>query len=90
MRRGDTCVVATQFLFLIELRIELIDTRAEIGWITSESYIEILQELVAASEQRLRGISASVNSWFAVKDDDSVGEVSCHNKIMLDDEGCLL
>lgn len=39
-------VIATHLLLLIQLRVELVDTRSEIGRITTEGDIEILQELV--------------------------------------------
>lgn len=83
-------VVATQLLLLIKLGVELIDTRSEIGRITTESDIEVLQELVATGEQRLGSVGTSVDSWFTVKNDDSISEVGCHDEIVLDDEGGLL
>lgn len=44
-------IVATQLLLLVQLRIELIDPRSEVGGIPAESNIEVLQEFVAACEQ---------------------------------------
>src|SRR6266536_3027473 len=86
----STYIVAAKLLLLVELRIELVDTRPVIGWITAESNIKVLQEFVAASEQRLRCIGSSVNSRLAIEDDDSVRKICCHDKIVLDNEGSLL
>ena len=85
-----TNVVAVHLLLLIQLGIEFVDTRSEVGRITTESDVKILQELIAASEQRLGSIGASVNSWLTVEDDDTISEICCHNEIVLDDEGGFL
>jgi hypothetical protein len=38
-------------LFLIELGVQLVDPRAIIGRVATESDVKVLQEFVAASEQ---------------------------------------
>lgn len=45
-----TYVVAMQLLLLIQLAIEFVDARAEAVGITTESDIQILEELVAACQ----------------------------------------
>jgi len=83
-------VVAAQLLFLVELRVGLVNARAEVGRVAAEGDVQILQELVAASEKRLGLVSMSVDTRLAIKDDNAIGEVRGHDKIVLDDESSLL
>lgn len=45
-----THVVAVQLLLLVQLGVKFVDTRSVVGWITTESDVEVLQEFVATSE----------------------------------------
>lgn len=85
-----THVVAAHLLFLVELRSVLVDARAVVGGVTTEGDVEVLQEGVAAGEERLGLVGVRVDTGLAVKDDDTVGEISGHDEIVLDDEGRLL
>lgn len=83
-------VVAVKLLVLIQLRIRLVDAGTEVGGVTAEGDIEVLEEGVAASEERLGLISVRVDTGLAVEDNDTVGQVSGHDEIVLDDKGSLL
>lgn len=85
-----TYVVATQLLLLVELRVLLIDTRAVVGGVTTEGDVQVLQESVAASEERLGGVGMGIDTRLAVKDNDAVSQVGGHDEIVLDDKGSLL
>lgn len=85
-----TYVVAIQLLLLVKLRAQLVDTRAVVDRITAEGNVEVLEELVAASEEGLWGVSVSVKAWLAVKDNDTISKVSCHDEIVLDNKSCSL
>jgi len=75
---------------LVQLGLILVDTRAEIRGITAESNVKVLEELVAAGEERFGSVGASLNTWLTVKDNNAICEVSCHDEIVLDDESSLL
>ena len=81
-----TYVVAIQLLLLVELRTLLVDTGAVVDGVTAEGDVEVLQESVAASEKRLGLIGVSIDTWLAVKDNDTVGKVSGHDEVVLDNE----
>src|SRR3546814_14676384 len=55
-------VVASLLLFAILDRVELVDTRAEVGRITSERDVQLPQELVHTREQRIWGMSSRLRS----------------------------
>ena len=86
----NTYVVAIQLLLLVKLTLVLVDTRTETVGITTESNIQVLQESVAASEEGFRLIGVSIDGWLAVKHNDTVGEISSHDEIVLHNESCLL
>lgn len=87
---GYTHVVAVHLLLLVELRAVLVDTRTEVGRVTTEGDVEVLQEGVAAGEEGLGLVGMSVDTGLTVKDDDTIGKISSHDEIVLDDEGSLL
>lgn len=81
-----TYVVSVHLLFLIELRSLFVDTRAVVNRVATEGHVEILEELITSSQQRLRRVGMSINTRLAVKHNDTVGEVGGHDEVMLDDE----
>lgn len=83
-------VVAAQLLLLVELRVQLVDTRTVVLSVTAESDVQGLQELVATSKEGLGLVGVCVNTGLSVKDNDTVGKVSRHDEIVLDDESSLL
>lgn len=83
-------VVAAQLLLLIKLRIQLVDTGTVVLSVTTESDIKGLQELVAASKERLGLVGVGVDTGLTVKDNDTVGEIGGHDEIVLDNESSLL
>lgn len=87
LRKKVTYVVAIQLLLLVQLGVQLVDTWAEVGWVAAEGDVEVLQELVAASKERFWRVSAGLDSWLTIEDDDAISKVSRHDEIVLDDEG---
>ena len=85
-----TYVVPLQFLLMVQLTVVLVNTWTVAVGIATEGDIEVLKEPVAASQERFRGVGPGVDRWFAVKDNDTVCEVSGHDKVVLDDECGLL
>ena len=83
-------VVARRLLLFVLNGRELVDARAEVGRVTAERDLERREERVHASQQRLRRCCSSLNGRLPLKDDDAVGEVSRHDKVVLDDERRLL
>ena len=83
-------VVSIQLLFLVQLTVHLVDTGAEVGRVTAESNIKVLQETVAAGQKRFRGVGTGVDTGLAIEDNDSVSQVSGHDEIVLNDECRLL
>ena len=85
-----TYVVAVELLFLVELRVGLVNTGPEVGRVTAEGDIQVLQEGVATSKQRLGLVGMRVDTRLAIEDNDTVGEIGGHDEIVLNDEGRLL
>lgn len=83
-------VVAAHLLILVELRALLVDTRAEVGRIATEGDVKVLEELVAAGQERLGLVGVGIDTRLAIEDNDAVGKVSGHDEIVLDNEGGLL
>lgn len=86
---GKTYEIAAEFLFLVQLRSELVDARAVVGGVAAERDVEVFQEGVAAGEEGLGTVGVGVDSGLAVKDDDAISKVRSHDEIVLDDEGRL-
>lgn len=84
-----TYVVAIQLLLLVELGVRLVDTRTEVSRVTTEGDVQVLQEGVAAGEQRFRLVRVGINTRLSVEDNDTIGEISSHDEIVLDDKGGL-
>lgn len=83
-------VVAAQLLFMVKLRVQLVDTGPEVGRVTAESDVQVLQECVAASEKRLGFVGMGIDTGLAIEDNDPVSKICCHDEIVLDNEGGLL
>lgn len=83
-------VVAVQLLLLVELRLVLVDTRAVVDGVASEGDVQVLEEGVATRQERLWRVGVRLDTRLAVEDDDTVGEVSSHDEIVLDDKRGLL
>lgn len=86
----QTYVVSTQLLFLVELTLVLVDTWTVAVRVTTERDVQILKELVAASQERLGGVSTSIDGGLAIEHDDTVSKIGGHDEVVLDDEGSLL
>lgn len=83
-------VVTTELLLLVELRLVLVDTRSEVDGVTAEGDVEVLQESVTARQQGLGLVGVGIDTGLTIEDDDTVGEVSGHDEIVLDDKSSLL
>ena len=64
--------VASRFLFLIHLRSMLIDTWSICVWITTESYIKVLQELVATTQKAFWRISSALYTRLTVEYNNTI------------------
>ena len=82
--------VSTQLLFLIKLRVQLVNSWTIVGWISSECDIQTLQELVTARQETFGRVGACINTRFTIKHNDAIGEVGSHDEIVFDNEGGLL
>ena len=83
-------VVTTCLLFLILLRMMLVDTSPEVVGVTSERDIHHLKEPVHSANHAFRGSALRFLGWYAAEHDDLVCEVSRHDEIVLYNEGSLL
>lgn len=83
-------VVTIQLLLLVELGLVLVDTRAVVAGVATEGNVQILEEGVAARQERLWLVGVSVKTRLSVEDNDPVGEVSGHDEVVLDDKCGLL
>ena len=81
-----THVAALRLLLAVLDRVELVDARAEVLWVSPERYLQVLEELVQAREKRLRRRSIGFDGRLAGKDDYSVRKVRGKQEIVLDDE----
>lgn len=88
--RNQTYVVAGKLLLLVKLGASFVDTRTVVGRVTTEGDVQVLQEGVATSEERLGLVGVGIDTGLAVEDNDTIGKVSGHDEIVLDDEGSLL
>lgn len=52
-------------------------------WIASKGDAEELQESVHAVQKSFRGVRGCVNRWCAFEDDNAIGEIGCHDEIVL-------
>lgn len=83
-------VVSAELLLLVELRASLVDTRAVVDGVAAEGHVEVLEEGVAAGQERLGLVGVGLDTGLAVKYNDTVSQVCCHDEIVLDDKGSLL
>ena len=60
--------------------------RTEISWITTEGNIQALQKGIHPSQQTLRLIGLCLDTRLALKHDDPVRQVRCHDKVVFDDK----
>ena len=69
--------------------ISLVDTRPEVGWVTTEGDLKLGEELVHTSQKGGWGVGLTLGSWCTVVDNYTVGEVGCHDEIVLNNEASL-
>jgi hypothetical protein len=81
-----TYVAALCLLLAVLDRVELVDTRTEVLWVSPERDLQILEELVHAGKERLRRRGIGLDGRLAGEDDDSVREVRGEQEIVLNDE----
>ena len=74
-------------LLLVHLRVLLVNSGSERGGVSSEGDVKRLEEPVASGEQRLGSSGKGLDGRSSVKDNDSVGQISGHDEIVLDEEG---
>lgn len=81
--------VSRRLLLRVFDRVELVDPGPEIGRIAPKRNLQLLQKGVHAAEERLGRVRRALHARLAVVDDDSVGEVGRHDKVVLDNKGGL-
>lgn len=79
-----------QLLVLIQLTIVLVDTGSEAVRISTESDVEILEELITTCQQAFWGVRSGFDARLTIEDDDSVGEICGHDEIVLNNESGFL
>ena len=88
--QGLAYIIPAHLLLLVHLTVVLVDARTVAIRVTSKCDIEILQKLVASCHQRFGLVSARVDRWYTVEDNNAVCEIGGHDKVVLDDKGSLL
>ena len=83
-------VVAWSFLRGILHGVGLVDSWPEVVGVATEGDLQRLEEAVHSAEQRRRRARARLNGGLTVEDDHVIGEIGCHDEIVLNDEGGLL
>ncbi len=67
-------------------RVELVDARTKVCRIATESDLELAEEEVHAAEEILGRICSAIDRRDSLVNDDLVGEISGHDKVVFDDE----
>mmetsp|Transcript_27806 Transcript_27806/g.65275 ORF Transcript_27806/g.65275 Transcript_27806/m.65275 type:complete len:213 (-) Transcript_27806:1461-2099(-) len=83
-------VCARPFLFHVLLRALLVDSRSEVDRISSECNLKTLQELVHTRKQALWRGSRGFDAGLPGVHHNAIGEVCCHDEVVLDHKGSLL
>lgn len=83
-------VLADSLLIRILDRVQFVNTWPEIVWITTECDAEQLQETIHSVEQRLWCIGDGMHRWCTLEHNDTIGQVSGHDEIVLNDEAGFL
>jgi len=71
-------------------RVLLVDAGPVVVWIAAESDGKQFEESVHAGQQGLRGVGVRLHRRPSFKDDDAIGQISGHDKVVLDDKSRLL
>ena len=74
-------------LFLIFLRVKLVDAWALGLWISAVGDVHKFQEPIHACIQSLGRGALGLFAWDTVEDYDLVCKIGCHHKVMLYNEG---
>lgn len=82
--------VSGQFLFLILLGFEFVDSRSEVGGISSEGDTHQAQEFIHSADQVLRSVSNTISTRSTFVNNNQIGKISGHDEIVFNDETSLL
>lgn len=85
----DEEVVTSGLLLAVLETAGLVDTRAEVGGVTTEGDLDVGQEGVEAMGDGVRAAGSGLDTRGTSVVDDTIGEVSSHQEIMFNDEGSL-
>jgi len=72
------------------LRSVLVDSWPEVSWVSTESNIHHLQELIHTTDHALWGCAHWLLGWDTLETYNLVGEICCHDEVMLHDESGFL
>jgi hypothetical protein len=70
-------MISCSLLFSVEKGIDLIDSRTEIGGISSESDSHNLEELVHTADETLRRVSKTFLTWATFVDNHTIWGKNC-------------
>ena len=79
---------ARGFLLAVLDRVELVDARAMVGWVATESDMEVAQKGIHSGHERLRPGRTTGDTGLSRKHHDAVGQVCRHEQVVVDDECC--
>ena len=79
-------IIAGSLLLLVLDGVKLVDTRTEVGRVTTEGDIEGSEEGIHAAKKALRSACLGFDCWGTLKDNHTVCKVGCHDKVVLNDE----
>lgn len=82
--------VSGQFLFLILLGFEFVDSGSEVGGISSEGDTHQAQEFIHSADQVLRSVSNTISTRSTFVNNNQIGKISGHDEIVFNDETSLL
>lgn len=71
-------------------RVRLVDAGPEVVRVPSECDLQQFQEAVHSVQQRLGRVRGGVHGRFTLEHDDPVGQIGCHDEIVLHHEAGLL
>lgn len=83
-------VISVVLLLLIFAGQVLVDAWSEVVGVTSESDVHHLKEPVHTADHSLWSCTLGILGWNATEHDNFVCKVSCHDEIVLNNEGTLL
>lgn len=83
-------VLTGALLLRILHRVPLVDSGPEVVRVPSECDLQQFQEAVHSVQQGLRRVRGGIDGWLSLEHDHPIGQVGCHDEIVLHNEARLL